>query len=76
MLIAINYLIKHGATAFVDELRDFIGVFQKYQSLQYLQTYEDELKQQKLNHEMEKIKSRAHHIESLLLDKQKLLKEK
>lgn len=50
MLITINYIIKHGATAFVDELRDFIGVFQKYQTLQALQTYQDELQQQKLSH--------------------------
>lgn len=50
MLIAINYLIKHGATAFVDELRSFIPTFKKYQSLEELRTYEDSLLQGKLNY--------------------------
>ena len=59
MLIAINYLIKHGATAFVDELREFIPTFKKYQMLQEHATYEDQNKQAKLNFELDKIKSRA-----------------
>lgn len=76
MLIVINYLIKHGASAFVDELRSFLPTFKKYQSLEELKTYEDSLMQGKLNYELEKIKSRAQHIQTLLEDKQKLLKEK
>jgi hypothetical protein len=52
MLIAINYLIKHGATGFVDELRSYINVFKKYQSLQEVKTYEDEITQKKLNYEL------------------------
>lgn len=47
MLIVINYLIKHGASAFVDELRDYIPTFKKYQTLEELKTYEDEEKQTK-----------------------------
>jgi len=42
ILIVINYLIKHGATAFVDELREYIPTFKKYQTLEELKTYEDE----------------------------------
>jgi hypothetical protein len=74
MLIVINYLIKHGASAFVDELRQYIPTFKKYQTLQELKTYEDEERQSKLNYELEKIKSRAQHIQTLLEDKKKLLK--
>ena len=33
VLIVINYLIKHGASAFVDELREYIPTFKKYQTL-------------------------------------------
>ena len=33
LLIAINYLIKHGATGFVDELRQYVNTFKKYQLL-------------------------------------------
>jgi len=33
ILIVVNYLIKHGATAFVDELREYIPTFKKYQTL-------------------------------------------
>ena len=33
MLIAVNYLLKHGATAFVDELRDFAHFFTTYQTM-------------------------------------------
>jgi hypothetical protein len=33
ILIATNYLIKHGASGFVDELRAYINVFKKYQTL-------------------------------------------
>jgi hypothetical protein len=33
MLIVVNYLIKHGASAFVDELRAYIPTFKKYQTL-------------------------------------------
>lgn len=40
-MIATNYIIKHGATAFVDELRNYVNVFKKYQSLKDLKTYED-----------------------------------
>jgi hypothetical protein len=40
-MIATNYLLKHGATAFVDELRGYVHVFQKYQSLKDVKTYED-----------------------------------
>lgn len=76
MLIAINYLIKHGATAFVDELRSYVPTFKKYQTLEELKTYEDSVMQGRLNYELEKIKSRAQHIQTLLEDKQKLLKEK
>ena len=45
MLIVINYLIKHGASAFVDELREYIPTFRKYQGLEALKTYEEEGKQ-------------------------------
>lgn len=76
ILIVVNYLIKHGATAFVDELREYIPTFKKYQTLEELKTYEDEEKQTKFCYELEKIKSRANHIQNLLEDKQKLLKEK
>lgn len=76
MLVTINYLLKHGASAFVDELRGFIPTFKKYQALEDLRTYEDDLQQSKLSYELEKIKSRAQHIQTLLEDKQKLLKEK
>jgi hypothetical protein len=76
MLITINYLIKHGATAFVDELREYIPTFKKYQTLSELKTYDDPKLQNSLNYELEKIKSRAQHIQMLLEDKQKLLREK
>lgn len=33
LLIATNYLIKHGATAFVDIFRTYKHVFKKYQEL-------------------------------------------
>ena len=52
MLITINYLIKHGATAFVDELREYIPTFKNDQSLEELKTYEDEILQNKLNYEL------------------------
>jgi len=76
VLIATNYLIKHGASGFVDELRGVVGVFKKYQQLKDLKTYEDEVLQKELSYELEKIKSRARHIEVLLSDKEKLFKEK
>ena len=76
MLIVINYLIKHGASAFVDELREYVPTFKKYQTLEELKTYEEDDKQSKLVYELEKIKSRANHIQTLLEDKQKLLKDK
>lgn len=76
LLIATNYLIKHGATGFVDEFREYIGVFKKYQSLKQVKVYEDERVQQNLDYSLEKIKSRAQHITVLLEDKHKLLKEK
>ena len=75
-MIAINYVLKHGATGFVDELRTYINVFKKYQALDNLKTYEDELMQKKLEYELDKIRSRAQHIQNLLEDKKKLLKEK
>ena len=62
MLIAINYLIKHGATAFVDELREYIPTFKKYQALEEHPTYDDQNMQAKFNFELDKIKSRAQHI--------------
>lgn len=49
LLIAINYLIKHGATGFVDVFRKYVGVFKKYEGLQSVQTYEDHLTQAKLD---------------------------
>lgn len=33
ILIAINYLIKHGASGFVDVFRKYVGVFKKYEGL-------------------------------------------
>ena len=38
-MIAINYLIKHGATGFVDQLRVYVNVFKKYQNLKDTKTY-------------------------------------
>ena len=52
MLIVINYLLKHGATAFVDELREYIPTFKKYQTLEEHKTYEDETTQGSLNYEL------------------------
>ena len=45
ILIATNYIIKHGATGFVDELRSYIDVFEKYQTLKEIKTYEAEKEQ-------------------------------
>lgn len=74
ILVATNYLIKHGATGFVDEFRKYTHMFKKYEELQPKQTYEDILTQSQLDANLEKIKSRAHHVSELLSNKEKLLK--
>ena len=40
ILYATNYLIKHGATGFVDEMRECQVLFDKYQLLKSIETYE------------------------------------
>lgn len=52
LLIATNYLIKHGATGFVDEFREYVGVFKKYQTLKRVVTYEDETTQSRLDYSL------------------------
>lgn len=52
VLITVNYLIKHGATGFVDELREHVGMFERYQGLKELHTYESADLQEKLNYEL------------------------
>lgn len=74
ILVATNYIIKHGATGFVDEFRKYVYMFKKYESLEAKKTYEDTLTQAQLDANLEKIKSRAHHISELLSNKEKLLK--
>ena len=76
ILVTTNYLIKHGATGFVDEFRKYIYMFKKYEELELKKTYDDATMQARLDDYMNKIKSRAHHVSELLSNKEKLLKQK
>lgn len=73
-MVTTNYLIKHGATGFVDEFRKYIYMFKKYEELELKKTYDDATMQARLDDYMNKIKSRAHHVSELLSNKEKLLK--
>ena len=50
LLIAINYLVKHGASAFNDELKNIVGYFKQYQSLKEQKVYDDENMQKQLDY--------------------------
>jgi len=76
MMVTINYLIKHGASGFVDEFRERIKMFKAYESLEYKHVYEVETEQKRLDELLDQIKNRANYIQTLLTDKVKLLKEK
>lgn len=52
ILVTTNYLIKHGASGFVDEFRLYLGVFKKYQTLKPIQTYDDDILQKKLDYNL------------------------
>lgn len=49
ILVATNYLIKHGATGFVDEFRKYIYMFKKYEGLETKKIYEDVVMQAKFD---------------------------
>lgn len=49
ILVATNYIIKHGATGFVDEFRKYVYMFKKYEQLEPKRTYEDLITQSQLD---------------------------
>lgn len=71
MLVA--YLIKHGVSGFVDEFRDNIDSFDKYERLSMNESIEDKENWSRIVVEIE---NRAKYIKTLLTDKVVLAREK
>lgn len=77
LLVLVSYLIKHGASGFIDEFRNSMIIFKNYQKLHKEKLFdENSKKQMDMENDIDTIKSKARHIELLLTDKAKLLKEK
>lgn len=70
MLILVTYLIKHGASGFIDEFRAEAPLFFKYETIGETSYDED------LRTIVEEIRERAKYIRKLLNDKTVLMREK
>lgn len=74
VLTIVYYLIKHGASGFIDVFRGCMKMFQNYQKLGKRVVSEDEAEQKECETNLDIIVSKARHIEILLTDKEKLLR--
>jgi hypothetical protein len=76
MLTIVYYLIKHGASGFIDVFRGSLKMFQNYQKLSKRIIVDNTKEQNVIDNNIDIIMSKARHIEILLTDKDKLLREK
>ena len=70
LLGLVAYLIKHGATAFVDEMRTIQATVRRYQEI------DNENSDQDLSQVLREVKDRAEYVLLLLNDRQVLWREK
>lgn len=73
VLVLVTYLIKHGASGFIDEFRAMVeDTFNRYENMVNFVAEEDET----LKFVMQEIRERARYIRTLLFDNAALLREK
>jgi hypothetical protein len=73
LLVLVTYLIKYGASGFIDEFRTMIdGTFKRYENMLNFVAEDDP----QMRATMQEIRERARYIRALLFDTSALLREK